>query len=398
MLSLKKNCYLIIPIIIIAIWAFIAILKRLPLDHRGIFISDFGYYYQYSLRWFAEPDKIYETRYYYHPFTLVFFFLFYGFLPLFYAHWLNMILNFVFYSLLMIEADKLLKFANLNKFLHRLIILIVCFNGWHIYMNFFYNTFKPFVAFVIIFLLRREIQFNQEDRKKSLFYYFINYYLFFLILCISPYLVYFFIIFFFYDIPLKDLFKKKYLGRYIMLLIVLISQNYLFLIYPNLIEGFLSGLLFPSESLGEPYFFYLFLPTFVSISMRTTLTLIIVIFLLIMAIIITIMPKLNLQQKFSYYALFHFTFSPFRNYYFLALLLPLVMIIYIPFLKENDNFFTFIKKNILIVIGCCAIAIYLLYIDYFSGIFAASLVFIFVMSLILLHYFNMELTKEIFFG
>ena len=183
-----------------------------------------------------------------------------------------------------------------------------------------------------------------------------------------------------------------------MLLIVLISQNYLFLLYPNLIAGFLSGLIFPSQSLGEPYVFYFFLPTFVSLSMRTTLTLIIAIFLLIMAIIITIMPKLNLQQKFSYYALFHFTFSPFRTYYFLALLLPLVMIIYIPFLKDNDNFFTFIKKNILFIIGSSAIAIYLLYIDYFSGIFAASLVFIFIMSIILLHCFNWDLTKEMFFG
>ena len=94
-----------------------------------------------------------------------------------------------------------------------------------------------------------------------------------------------------------------------------------------------------------PYFFYLFLPTFFTPAMRTTLTITIALFLLVIAIIITIMPNLNLQQKFSYYALFHLVFSPFINYNFLAMLLALVMIIYIPFIKKNNRFYNFVKEK-----------------------------------------------------
>ncbi|MFX0140673.1 MAG: hypothetical protein ACFFDN_43945, partial [Candidatus Hodarchaeota archaeon] len=230
--KIKENIYIIIPIICIGVWALICIyIFRSSIITTGYFHSDVLAFRLIGYNMVYDPSKNYPG-FWYMPISGYFLFLTCTIWPYIIAHWIMFSLNLISGALLIIEFDKILKLEEVQEKIHRFLFLMIAANGWNFYWQFHTNSYKLLTGFIIMLILRREIEWNKNKKEKEFKYYILNYGLFVFILGWAPYLVYFLILYVFYNIRLKFLFKKENIIKYLIIVSMFLIQNFLFIIYP----------------------------------------------------------------------------------------------------------------------------------------------------------------------
>ena len=229
--------------------------------------------------------------------------------------------------------------------------LIIISNGWFLYMHFFYNQSKFFVAVKLLFIIRRELQCRKENREKNLKYYLINYGFIVFAVGIAPYFIFFILIYIFQDCRFRNLFKANNIKIYGVAILWFIVQNFLFILYPSLIIDFLRGIEKPTGSSRVNLVFYLKEWVILSSYYLALFTFISILVLSIFTLILIFNYKLHLEEKFSYFAIIYLLIGTYSNYSHVLALLALMLLLFIPHLKKQNKGIDFIRKNKILLIG-----------------------------------------------
>ena len=309
-------------------------------------VDDFSIYYYAGKKVFIDPLKIYNViGYLYSPSFAYLYAITFCLFPILIAHYIHYIFILILAILFLIEFDKIILLKGINKKSYRFLFLIIMSNGYFIYNQFYFLNIKFLVVYVIMFILRRELEFREGYIEKSFKYYLLNYTLFIFIISIIPYLFFLFVIYLFHEIKIKEAFKIKNIQKYICSISILILQNILFIIYPNLIFIFLKGGFKQFKSVNRIGVFnfegLIRLSEILSFYYKILST----IFLFIIALAITFNDKWQIERKFGFFAIFFLFISPFVLYPIFIIPILLILILFIPYLKESEGNITFIKEN-----------------------------------------------------
>jgi len=356
-LELKKNIYLIIPIICIPIWASLVLIStQINPDYAGFLYWDYSIWYGAGRQIFRDPTKLYDYNYGYDigytwtPCWASLFAISLSLIPYIIGYFLLYILNVISGMLMIREYNRILILANIRKKSHRFIFLIIISNGFIIFNVFIQNQNKLMIGFFIFYILRRELECRISKIEKNLKYYLINYGLFVFVLGMAPYFIFLLLIYLFEEIRLKKLVKKGSIKIYSIVIVMFLLQNILFFIYPILIVKFLEGFYKNTNF----FIFYLYEWLRFSDEQTTQINIIFSIFLFTLTMLLIINKKLRLEQKFAYFSIFAIFFSLFANR-ILTFLLPLTLLLFLPFLKQELKGKEFIKQNKILLIGLLSV-------------------------------------------
>ncbi|MFX0072168.1 MAG: hypothetical protein ACFFAO_13860, partial [Candidatus Hermodarchaeota archaeon] len=297
----KENFYLIIPAFCIVFWAILCLIQKEFVTMTG----DFRVHYNAGRVIHNDPRKIYDVSgFLYLPSYAVLFSVTISLLPYSLAPTVFYIINYIAAVLALIEYNKILKLMNVKEKNYRFIFLMVISNGFFVYNQFFFNQHKYILFLILLFILRRELEFNKYEKIKDLKYYLINYNLFIFALAIAPYFFYLLLIYVFQDISRNEILKKKNIQTYCLVAGLFVAQNFLFILYPELIFGFIDGLNHPAERNQKLKLIYL--REFVNVSANTITILGIISNIILFALTIFLIyckNKFSLIQKFGYFCI-----------------------------------------------------------------------------------------------
>jgi len=348
------NLYLIIPAICIAIWAFYSLYKQ----EFQPFLWDYYVVYSAGRKILTNPSKLYDVRtYLYMPSFAVFIAFTLSIFPSSIAYNILFIYNYIWGVLALREFNKILIMMNLKEKLHRFMFLLIISNGYFVYNQFWFNQTKYLLMLILLFIIRRELQFNKNEIDKDLKYYLINYNLFVLAIGIAPQFIFYLIIYMFQDIPRNELFNRENIKKYGLLAIMSVVQNFLFIIYPSLIEKFLKGYGYVSRRKQKLKVIYL--RDWINTDFRTAqlISNLSLIILFILALILIFNNKLRIQEKFGYFSIAYILIG-FQFYQFVValVLFTLTILLFVPYLDQEAKGLEFIKHNKILLIGLLSIA------------------------------------------
>ena len=334
---LKNNFHIIIPFICVIIYALIW------LFHVNFILGgefDFYIWYIAGKQALKNPARLYDVKaYVYMPARACLFAVTFSLLPLIVAAYIHYILIFFFALIYLREFDRILKLFGLNEKIHRFLFLMILSNGAPVLGQFMYNCEKYLAGYILFYIVRKTFEFRELGVEKNLKETIIIYGMFVFLVSTLPNLIILMIIYIFHDVNYKDLFKKRNITNYLIVIGMFAALNFLFIIYPRLIFVFLFG--------GGRFL------------LRTTpvRTIISLIILIIITIILLKNKTLKLEMKFAWYSfagIFFDIFSPgYYLYYF-----PLSFLIFLPFLDLKDkNLSKFISNNFLIMLGLLIVQI-----------------------------------------
>ncbi|TFG25712.1 MAG: hypothetical protein EU529_00430 [Promethearchaeota archaeon] len=347
--------------ICIGIWAIHSLI--IVYHNPQISYYDFDIYYYSGRQLLIDPNRLYKKRsslfvtIAYLPFFLMLWAISLSLLPYYISYFIWYILNYIFAVLFILEFNKILKLLGVKEKIHRFLFLIVISNGFLIFFQFFFSQSKFFVGAILFFILRREIQYKKEEKEKDFKYKFITYFLFVMIVGMIPYFLFLLLIFIFHDIPFGKLFEKENLKTYGLVLLIFLAQNFLFFIYPGLIfDFFLISQYFHNLQFFLPHYYLIFINKifFIPIIARIIVSLIFLILMYVIIGFLLITKKLKIHEKFSYFAL-SFIFLNYLAFKILIILLPLILLLFIPFFHQDEIEIDFIKKNKYILIGLISV-------------------------------------------
>ena len=205
-----SNLYIIIPAICILLWALHALYDTEFKSHS----IDFKDFYNAGQQVFIDPLRIYDSGFVYMPNMAFFFAISIALYPFSIAYKIFLIFNYVCALLVLKEYDKVLVMMDVKQKIQRFTFLMIISNGIYVYDQFFANQTKYLLFLLLIFILRREIQYNMQEKIKDLKFYLINYGLFILVIGMAPYFIFIFLIYIFQDIRIKELFDKVNIKKY----------------------------------------------------------------------------------------------------------------------------------------------------------------------------------------
>lgn len=352
---IQRKYHLIIPTICISLWLFYYLVIKMNFDIIKYY--DFEIFYNAGKQIFIDPLQLYnDPDFFFLPSFAVAFAISFSLIPSYISPYLFLALNYLAAVIGVIEFNKILKLRRIEKQFYRFLFLIIISNSFFLYHNFWYNQIKPIVLLIILFIIRRELQFSVEERKKELSYYAVNYGLFIFAIGMTPYFIFFLLIYIFHDIPIKKLFNKENLKKYFIVIIMFVLQNFLFFLFPSLILNFLEGITYP-------YTYRLFLPLiylnewcFPPQNIVQIVTIVFTSILVIVSVLITFNNKLKLIEKFGYFSLIYM-FIGLYSYPILTfmVLVPLVLLLFVPYLDYREKGIGFIKNNKTLLIGLVSI-------------------------------------------
>ena len=352
---LKYNLYLIIPSLCIGFWALYALIDC----NFNPIMWDFYIFYNSGKKILKNPAKLYkDPGYLYMPSFALLFASSLSLFPLNIAYSIFFIINYILGVLSIREFNKILIFMNVKESIHRFLFLLIISNGYFIYRQFQTNQTKYIILVIFLFIIRRELQFNIYQLEKDLKYFLINYNLFIFALAVAPNFLFLLLIIIFLDIPRNELFKKENLKKYSIVFLVFIIQNFLFIIFPNLIFDFIDGFNRPSEFHDNVELLYL--RGWLDISARNVRYLLIssIIILFLISLILSFNNKLQIEEKFGYYALAYLFIGVHGSSRKLPIvLLPLILILFVPYLNQDLKGIEFIKRNSILLIGLLSITL-----------------------------------------
>ena len=396
--QIKNNLYLIIPIICLLYWAFHWLIVTQFNPHVSHF--DFGIYYYSGRQILIDPNRFYKEDFGYSigiaylPFFQCLWAISLSLLPYEISYFIWYGINYICAIWLILGFNKILILMGVKEKIHRFLFLIVISNGWLILHQFALNQSKFMVGAILFFILSREIQLKRNKGKEKDFKYkFITYFLFCLIAGMVPYFFFLLLIYMFYDIPRDEMFNKKNLKTYGMVIIIFLAQNFLFFIFPGLLFDFFKIYRrFQGRQLELNHYYLIFLDELFDFNdlaeLIISLVMLIVLYIFIIFLIIT--KKFSLELKFSYFAI-SFIFLNYLAYRILIIFLPLTLLFVVPFLNQDAKGIDFIKKNrIIVILLISVLGIYLIcdqvnpYYPSFKGMSAGWLIFTIILGFCLL--------------
>lgn len=344
-LFLKKHLYKFIPAICIGLWAMYLLIRQ----DFGLNPVDFNVFYNSGKIIFKDPSNLYDIAgFYYMPSFCIFMAITFSLLPHQVAIYSFFIFNYILGVLMMLEFDKILKIMNVQERIKRFIYLLVITNGWVVYGMFFYNQTKYLLAFLFILVIRRELHYRKEEKAKDLKFYAINYSLLAFAIGLAPYFIFFLLIYLFNDIKPKETLMKENIKKYLLVVGIFAIQNFLFIIYPNLIFSFLKG----SNYLKVIWYFRAY--SFPRIYL-VYFSMIGIIILLLATLILMFNTKLKIEEKFGFISIFIMLFCIYVDETLLIILIPLILLLFVPFLQKENQIYDFIKSNKYFLIGIISI-------------------------------------------
>ena len=289
----KGNRYLLIPIICFIVWG---------LNSRHLFIPDYVTFYLAGRQILINPADLYNvSRYVYLPSFAVFFAFTFSLLPGGVSLFAFILFNYIIGVVAILEFNKILILMDVKKKEHRFIFLFLISNGYYIWVIFWAIHFKLLVFLILLFIIRREIQYRTEGMEKNRNYYILNYGLFIFMLGMSPYFVFLLFIYVFQEIQLKDLFKKENVEIYFIVVLWFVIQNFTFILYPWQIFEAFDGFNYPVTHIEGHYPFYLkYLIVLTAAQMRVLIYIFAGILTIITMVLIQI-RRLNIEEKFSFF-------------------------------------------------------------------------------------------------
>ena len=372
---IKSRLYLLIPLFCIFFWALLSLIKdNFKLEEA----ADFNSFYLAGKYIFQKPEAIYTDliapRYFYLPNIATVFSL----LALFdyvQACWIFFFILLIVAWLSIIEFNKILKLKGIDNKFNRFLILFTISNGLIIMANFDVLQTKFIALFLILLFLRREIELGSLEKNNKEYIRFLFIQLSILVFSISliPYLFLIIPIYLFYKVDIKDIFKKSQIEKYLIFIGTFFIQNFMFLIFPSLINGFIGGLnrsfsirlnITPEYIIAQrailklpPNSMNAFISSFnIPISM-TLLSIISLLITGIACIILIIRKNLSIEEKFAYFIFITIIFNVyFHNENAFVTFLPLITILFID-LKTESGLINNLKKNYLNIIGLLCILI-----------------------------------------
>lgn len=346
---IEENLYLLTPMICIVLWALFNSL------HAGFIPTkpDFYVYYESGKYLYTKPADLYEpgSRYYYMPVLATFCAITISFLPYFLAYYIFYLANIILGIIFVREYNKILVLKDIKEKWHRFIFLMVISNGMIIYSIFYQNSFKFLIGLVLIFVIRREIQYRKQERERNYKFYLINYGLFTFIVGLFPPLIFFLLLYALNNIQITDILKKENIKKYAIILVMFTSQNVLFLIYPSLIFDFLRGYEGHNQRGYLPLFY---LREWIVLDNYNFIYCISTVYMLVVLMVLFINNQFQIEEKFAYCSFAWIIFSVYGGRS-LLFLFPFALLLYIPFLEKNNAYIEFFKKNKIILIGLISV-------------------------------------------
>ncbi|MHA1844844.1 MAG: hypothetical protein ACTSWE_11340 [Promethearchaeota archaeon] len=351
--KLKINFYIISPCICSLIWGFYyLIFKNFIIYNR---YWDFQIFYFAGQQVLLNPAELYLIpHFFYLPSFGLFFALYILIFPYILAYYISFFANLIFTIFFIREFNEILILLNVQEKYLRFLFLLLISNSWFLYFIFTFTQTKIFVGLIISYILKRELQFQELAKLKSRKFYFINDFLFIFAIGMAPPLILLFLIYFFHGIKKNNFLNRKQLERYFMAFLIFIGQNFLFLIYPNLLLNFISGYTWTSSH-EETRCCYLYMNPLPVLQndlfiMISTLILIIATFWLLFN------NKIALKNKFGYFSVFYLFFGMYNCFALMHVLISFSILIYTSYLKPFENLKLFLSQNKLNLLSLLSIA------------------------------------------
>lgn len=352
--KITENLYLIIPSICIGLWA---LLNLVRVNFNLVYPQDFAVFYKSGKQIFINPEELYDVYgYFYLPSFAVFFSISISLLPLSLAHYVWYFINYILGVLCIREYSKILFLMNVKRKIHRFMFLIIISNGYFVYYIFRFNQTKFLVLLILLIVLRREFEFRMNEKEKDIKFYITNYGLFVFALSMAPYFILLLLIYVLHDNEISQILKRENIKRYCIVILMFLAQNFLFIIFPTLFIDFLN--MFGFMQMHNIQLFYLREWVFLSRDNLLYTTLILIVILIVISFILMFSKKLLLVQKFGYFSIVYLLIGVFSYQIFILLILfSFILLIFVPFIKQNDNGFKFIKNNKILLVGLISILI-----------------------------------------
>jgi len=300
-----------------------------------------------------NPKDIYEVYgNVYLPICAIFHAFTFSLIPFYISFVLWYITNIILGMLFVREYNKILILMNLKDKRYRFLILLIISNGWYILQHFAWNQKKFLAGLLVAYILRREMQHRELKIKNTYKYYFVNYNCILFVLAIAPYFFLLLLAYVFYDIKRKDLFKVANLKKYFLVISLFFAQNFLFIIYPSMIRDFYKETEY--FTWGIPVFQHFYLTELCANVFDRDLVpkvnFALNIILIILSTIIICLKRLKIEIKFGYINLF-IMFLYQHAWKSLFIIIAFILLIIIPFLKEDKDLLKFFKKNKIALMG-----------------------------------------------
>ncbi|MHA1845614.1 MAG: hypothetical protein ACTSWE_15255 [Promethearchaeota archaeon] len=351
--KLKNNFYIIFPCICSLIWGFYyLIFKNFIIYNR---YWDFQIFYFAGQQVLLNPAELYSVPHYFYLPSFGFFFALYVFIfPYILAYYISFFANLIFTIFFIREFNKILILLKVRVKYLRFIFLLLISNSWFLYFIYTFSQTKIFVGLIILYILRRELQFQELTNLKSRKFYFINDFLFIFAIGMAPPLILLFFIYFFHGIQKNSFLNKKQLERYVIAFLIFFGQNFLFIIYPELLLTFIHGFTWTSSH-EETRCCYLYLNPLPVL--QNDLFIMISTLILFMATLwLLFNNKISLSNKIGYFSVFYLYFGMYNCFALMHLLISFSLFAFISYLNLHENLKIFLASNKLILLSLSSIA------------------------------------------
>jgi hypothetical protein len=349
----KKNWLIILPILVILFWGIFCLI------HENFYLTkyetDFTYFYDAGHRIANNPLTLYDVSQYYHLPIFAYSFIFISMFPYWNAMLVMFAINIIVGILFVIELNKVFQLMNIKNNLTRAVYISIICSSWNIYLQFYYCQVKIIVVLILIFVIRREIQYKEQKKsfnsKKKFWYYFINYFLIAYSLSITPYMIFFYLILFMDDFGKGNLFKRESLMKMGGFVGIIVAQNFIFIIHPILFIEYISGV-----SFFHLYYLVDILP-YLSFNIFQILSIPFLIILISLNLLI-LFSNYDLKTKMGLSGVVYLLFNGYgTSGHFIYIMLMFFLLI--AQVKERESFIKTIKEkeNRLVILGMLFILI-----------------------------------------
>jgi len=187
----------------------------------------------------------------------------------------------------------------------------------------------------------------------------------------SPQFVFLLFIYVFFDIRLKEMFNRRNIEKYLIIIVWFTVLNITFVLYPSQIFKVLKGYDLPVKVAKFSAPLYLFGIIEWNESEMKLVNDIFTGILTIITLILILIKKMNIEKKFSFFLLawifFGVVSSTILNTH---ICFSFVLLLFVPFLEQNVKGWEFIKKNNIFLIGIISIlGIFLFTRSFFISVF-----------------------------
>ncbi|MFX1392125.1 MAG: hypothetical protein ACFFAH_00995 [Promethearchaeota archaeon] len=351
------NAYLIIPAICIGLWA---LYSHLIQDPDNIFTWDVDVVYVAGKKALTDPANIYDVpTFQYMPNFTIFIAIILSIFPYSLAYPILFLYNYLWAILAIREFNKILILKEVSKKIHRFMFLMIFSNGFWVYFQFYLVQTKFFVLLILLYIIRRELQFNIEQKEKDLKYYLINFNLLILAAGTAPQCILYLLLYIFQDVRYNEIFKKENFKKYIIAAGFFLIQNIFFIIFPHQIFEFLARFQHMSEE-KRIRMSLIYLREWVDISKRLSIILNILSLIALFIIIAFLIYKnhLEIQEKFGWLSLAFILIGFWFHQSAPAIIFfSLILLLFVPHLNQDVKGFEFIKSNRILLTGILSILI-----------------------------------------